>query len=59
MKDFLKKLIEAESTEEKGEAAAAQVVCDQFRRFGIEGNVDIWDETRANVFAHIKSPGKK
>ena len=59
MKELLKKLIEAESTESAGELAAAQVISAEFARCGIKSEIDVWDKTRANITAHIKSSGEK
>jgi succinyl-diaminopimelate desuccinylase len=59
MKELLKKLIQAESTESSGELAAAQVVSDEFAKFGIKSEIETWDNKRANITAHIKSSGKK
>lgn len=55
----MKKLIQAESTPEKGELAAAEVVAAEFDRFGVESRIDKWDTNRANITAHIKSTGQK
>jgi len=59
MKELLKKLIQAETTDEKGELAAAEVISAEFRRSGIDSSIDSWDQTRANIVAHIKSDGRK
>lgn len=59
MKELLKELIEAESTPEKGELAAAEVISAEFRRSGIDSRVDVWDSVRANVVAHVKSTGSR
>jgi len=59
MKEMLKKLIDAESTDEKGELAAAEVISAEFLRSGIDSRIDSWDRTRANIVAHIKSTGHK
>ena len=42
MKTLLKELIQAESTPEKGELAAAEVVSASFRQSGIESHIDVW-----------------
>ena len=39
MKDLLKQLIQAESTADKGERAAAEVIRTEFERAGIESQV--------------------
>lgn len=59
MKEFLKQLIEAESTESAGELGAAEVISAQFARFGIKSDIDTWDKKRANITVHIQSTGKK
>lgn len=59
MKELLKKLIEAESTESAGELAAAEVISAEFTKYGINSDIDKWDKTRANITAHIKSKGNK
>jgi len=57
MKELLKKLIQAETTAEKGELAAAEVIASEFDQSGIDSHVDSWDQTRANVVAHVGSAG--
>jgi succinyl-diaminopimelate desuccinylase len=59
MKQLLKKLIDAQSTVEKGELAAAKVIGEEFAKSGIVSVIDIWEQTRANVTATIKSSGEK
>lgn len=59
MKELLKKLIQAETTDEKGELAAAELISAEFSRSGIDSRVDSWDQTRANVIAHIGSAGQR
>jgi len=59
MKDLLKQLIQADSTSDKGESAAAEVIADRFERHGIDCRVDRWDANRANVIAQVKSAGKR
>jgi succinyl-diaminopimelate desuccinylase len=59
MKELLKKLIQAETTAENGELAAAEVIADEFGRSRIDSRVDSWDQTRANVVAHVKSAGRR
>lgn len=55
MKELLKKLIQAESTQEKGELAAAEVISTEFDKSSIESRIDTWGNNRANVVTHIKS----
>ena len=57
MKELLKQLIEAESTPEKGELAAAEVIAAEFSRSGIDSTIDCWDSRRANIVARVKSAG--
>jgi succinyl-diaminopimelate desuccinylase len=59
MKDLLKRLIQARSTPEVGELAAAQVVADHFRQHGVDCRLDAWKGNHANVVAHIKSTGRR
>jgi succinyl-diaminopimelate desuccinylase len=59
MKTLLKKLIQAESTREKGELAAAEVISTSFRQSGVETNIDTWQQNRANIITHLKSTGRK
>jgi succinyl-diaminopimelate desuccinylase len=58
MKELLKKLIQAETTDEKGELAAAEVISAEFHRSGIDSRIERWDQTRANIIAHVKSAGR-
>ncbi len=53
------KLIQAETTAEKGELAAAQIIAAELRRSGIDSHIDSWSQTRANIVAQVKSPGYK
>ncbi|MHC4632026.1 MAG: M20 family metallopeptidase, partial [Planctomycetota bacterium] len=55
----MKKLIQAESTLEKGELAAAEVISAELGRSGIDSRIDSWDQTRANIIAQVKSAGHK
>jgi succinyl-diaminopimelate desuccinylase len=59
MKEFLKKLIQAQTTSETGELAAAKVISAEFARFGVESEIDSWESNRANIIARVKSSGKK
>ncbi|MBN1795703.1 MAG: M20 family metallopeptidase [Sedimentisphaerales bacterium] len=59
MKELLKKLIQADSTLNKGELATAEVIRKHFEKNGIESELSNWDGNRANVVAHIKSTGEK
>lgn len=55
MKDLLKQLIRADSTADKGEMAAAEVIADYFKGHGIDCHIDRWDGNRANVVAQVKT----
>jgi succinyl-diaminopimelate desuccinylase len=59
MKELLKKLVQAESTVEKGELAAAEIISDHFARSGIDSAVTTWDQNRANITAQIESSGQR
>ena len=59
MKEFLRQLVQAETTAEMGELAAAQIISAEFRRSGVDCRVDSWDQTRANVIGHVRSDGRK
>jgi succinyl-diaminopimelate desuccinylase len=59
MKELLKKLIQAETTAENGELAAAEVISDEFNRSGINSRIDNWDQIRANITTHVESAGQR
>lgn len=59
MKELLRKLIQAETTIEKGELAAAEIIWAEFNRLGIESQIDTWEQTRANIIAQVKSTGRR
>jgi succinyl-diaminopimelate desuccinylase len=59
MKKLLRQLVQAQTTADKGELAAAEVISAELGRFGIESRIDSWDKTRANITAHVKSSGSK
>ncbi len=59
MKELLRNLIQAETTVEKGELTAAELISAEFRRSGIDSQIDSWDQTRANIVANIKSTGRR
>ncbi len=59
MKTLLKKLVQTDTSTGKGELAAAKIISEEFKRFGIDSQVDSWDQTRANIIARVKSTGKK
>jgi succinyl-diaminopimelate desuccinylase len=55
MKDLLIKLVRAQTTAQKGELSAAEVVLSEFGRSMIDARIDSWGQSRANVVAHIRS----
>jgi succinyl-diaminopimelate desuccinylase len=57
MKELLKKLVQAETTAEKGEMAAAEVISNEFARSGIDCQTDRWGRNRANVIAKAAADG--
>jgi succinyl-diaminopimelate desuccinylase len=59
MKELLKRLIRAETTAEKGELAAAEVISAEFNLSGIDSRIDSWDQNRANITAYLKSAGHR
>jgi len=59
VKELLRKLVQVESTAEKGESAAAEIISEEFSRLGIDCQVDSWGRNRANFISHIKSAGNK
>lgn len=59
MKKLLSKLIQAQTTADKGELAAAEIISVELGRSGIDSSIDNWDRTRANITAHVKSSGHK
>jgi len=59
MIDFLSKLVQAETTPRTGELAAAQAISDELALSAIEARIDTWDQTRANIWARVKSADRK
>jgi len=59
MKVLLKKLIGAETTAEKGELAAAEIISAELGQSDIDCRIDSWDTNRANLIAQIKSTGRR
>jgi len=59
MKELLKKLIQVQTTAEKGELGAAEVISAELRKSGIDSRIDTWGQNRANITAHIKSTGRR
>ena len=54
MKDFLRKLIQTDTTAEKGELAAAEVIAAELDMSGIDSYIDSWSQTKANIITHVK-----
>ena len=59
VKKLLKQLIQAETTTERGESAAADMISAELGRSGIESRIDRWGKNRANLVAQIKSAGRR
>lgn len=59
MKRLLRKLIQTQTTIEKGELAAAKIISDELARAGIDSTIDIWGRNRANINAVVNSAGHK
>lgn len=59
MIDLLSRLVQAETTARTGELAAAQAISDELALSAVEARIDIWDRTRANIWARVKSAGRK
>ena len=59
MKELLKKLVQARSTADFGELAAAGLISAEFGRSGIDSRIDSWDQNRANIIAQVSSTGHK
>ncbi|MFH1718118.1 MAG: M20 family metallopeptidase [Planctomycetota bacterium] len=55
----MKALIQAESTCETGELAAAEVISAELGRAGIDSRIENWGLGRANIVARIKSTGRR
>lgn len=59
MKHLLKNLIQAESTPDRGELNAAEVLRDYFAAHGLAARIDAWGTGRANLVLHLPSGGQK
>jgi len=59
MKELLKSLVQADTTADKGELAAAGIIRGHLQDHGIDSELACWDQTRANIVAHIKSSGQR
>jgi succinyl-diaminopimelate desuccinylase len=58
-KELLRKLVQVETTAQKGELAAAEIISDELGLSGIDCRIDSWSLNRANLIAQIKSTGRK
>ena len=58
MEAFLRKLIHAQSTAERGELLMAEAILAELGESGIDCKVDRWDGSRANFVAQVKSGGE-
>ena len=59
MKKLLRRLVQAETTPEKGEISAAELISSELGISGIDCQIDRWEGNRANLAAWIKSPGQR
>ncbi|MBN2181847.1 MAG: M20 family metallopeptidase [Sedimentisphaerales bacterium] len=59
MKELLRTLIQAQTTADTGELAAAEIISAEFARCGIDSKIDVWETNRANVIVRIGSTGQK
>ena len=59
MKELLRKLVQHETTAETGELAGAEVILAEFGRYSVDSRIESWEQTRANVVAHIESGGRR
>ena len=57
MKTLLQQLIAAAPTQNNGERQAAEGLAAWFHASGLTAEVDIWDNSRANVVVHLKAAG--
>jgi succinyl-diaminopimelate desuccinylase len=53
--ELLRKLIQVETTAQKGELAAAEIISDELGWSGIDCQIDSWGSNRANLIIQIKS----
>ncbi len=59
VEELLKRLIQAETTAQKGELAAAEIISAEFASPAIDCRIDSWRRNRANMTAKVKSAGRK
>lgn len=55
----MRKLIQAESTAEKGELAVAEIIARELDQAGIDAQIDTWGQNRANLVAHVRTTGRR
>jgi succinyl-diaminopimelate desuccinylase len=55
MKELLKQLIQADTTVQNGELAAAKIIAEHLHPAGIDCRIDCWNENRANLVGWVKS----
>ncbi|MHC5077275.1 MAG: M20 family metallopeptidase [Planctomycetota bacterium] len=55
MKELLKQLIQADTTFQNGELAAAKIIAEYLHPAGIDCCIDCWDKNRANMVGWVKS----
>jgi succinyl-diaminopimelate desuccinylase len=59
VKELLKRLIQAESTAQTGELAAAEIISAELASSAVDCRIDSWSRNRANIIATVKSAGRK
>jgi succinyl-diaminopimelate desuccinylase len=59
MKELLINLINTDTTARAGELPAAEIIRQHLQSRNIDCELTCWDDTRANIVAHIKSAGKR
>lgn len=59
MKELLKRIVQADSTVEKGELNVARIIAEELAKSKIDSKIDMWDQNRANLVVHLKSSGPK
>lgn len=59
MKELLKRLIGVETTAAAGEFGCAEIIREEFSLSGIDSEVEVWGQNRANITARVSSSGSK
>ncbi|MHC4762888.1 MAG: M20 family metallopeptidase [Planctomycetota bacterium] len=59
MRTLLKRLVQSDTSSEKGELAAAEIITEELSKSAIACRIDQWDGNRANITARIRSGGSK